>query len=186
MTLKKKILAFLSSEEPKEEVVQLAEAKLADGVIIVSDDFADGAAVFIKSEEDGEENVKLPVGEYSLEDGKQLVVSEEGIIESIGEAKQEDEPDADEPKEDEELAEEEKEEAEPQPEENVEELKAVIVELEAKIAELEAKQELAVEEPEAEPQVELSNEEPEAEPQPIVHVPADKAEKKPGFYFGKQ
>ncbi len=185
MTLKNKILAFLSSEEPKEEVVQLAEAKLADGVIIVSDDFAEGAAVFIKSEEDGEENVKLPVGEYSLEDGKQLVVSEEGIIESIGEAKEEVEADADEPKEDEELAEEE-EVGEPQPEEeSVEELKAVIVELEAKIAELEAKQELAVEEV-IEEDVQLSSEEPEAEPQPIVHVPADKAEKKPSFYFGKQ
>ena len=65
MNLKKRILAFLSSEEPK-VVVELAQEKLEDGTIIIADKMEEGEAIFIKSEEDGEENVKLPIGDMLL------------------------------------------------------------------------------------------------------------------------
>ena len=69
--------------ELSEEKVELAEMSLKNGTVLVSEEFAKGNAVFIKSE-DGE--MALPVGEYELEDGRTLFVVEEGIIDSIGEA----------------------------------------------------------------------------------------------------
>lgn len=69
--------------ELSEEKVELAEMSLKNGTLLVSEEFAKGNAVFIKSE-DGE--MALPVGEYELEDGRTLFVVEEGIIDSIGEA----------------------------------------------------------------------------------------------------
>ena len=85
MSLKSKILAFLSSEEPK--AIQLAEEKLENGTVLISDDFKEGMPIFIKSEEEDGENVKLPIGEYQMEDGKILNIEVEGEIASIGEAK---------------------------------------------------------------------------------------------------
>lgn len=69
--------------ELSEEKVELAEMSLKNGTVLVSEEFAKGNAVFIKSE-DGE--MALPIGEYELEDGRTLFVVEEGIIDSIGEA----------------------------------------------------------------------------------------------------
>ena len=69
--------------ELSEEKVELAEMSLKNGTVLVSEEFAKGNAIFIKSE-DGE--MALPVGEYELEDGRTLFVVEEGIIDSIGEA----------------------------------------------------------------------------------------------------
>jgi hypothetical protein len=186
--LKSRIMAFLSSEEPQQEVIELAKAKLEDGTSVESNSFADGEAVFISPLEEGDEPVALPVGEYKLEDGKVLVVKEEGIIDSIGEAESE------EPKEEEEVEAEkedkeevkeleDKEEVEDEPKEEsneVEELKAVIAALEAELAELRGKQELSTEEV-VEETVELSE-----EVQPIVHIPSTSEPKKSGFYFGKQ
>lgn len=85
MSLKNKILAFLSSEEPK---VLLSEtAKLENGTVLISDDFKEGMPIFIKSEDEDGENVKLPIGEYQMEDGRILIVEVEGEIASIAEAK---------------------------------------------------------------------------------------------------
>ena len=199
MNLKNRILAFLSSEEGTEEtVVNLAEEKLEDGTIIIADIFEAGASIFIKGEE---ENVKLPVGEYKLEGGSVLIVTEEGIIESYGEAEA-DEPKEDEPKEEaieQELAEEPMEEPqdesnEPEVDGQIQELIIVIASLEERIAKLEGGEELTTEEVVEElsaeevivEEVQLSNEESkEDEPEPIVHVPVDKTEKKSAFYFGK-
>jgi len=69
--------------ELSEEKVELAEISLKNGTLLVSEEFAKGNAVFIKSE-DGE--MALPVGEYELEDGRTLFVIEEGLIDSISEA----------------------------------------------------------------------------------------------------
>ena len=75
--------------------VELGEMKLENGTTIEADNFASGESVFIITED---EKVPLPVGDYNLEDGKILVVEEEGIISSIGEATE-----AEEEKEQEEL-----------------------------------------------------------------------------------
>tara|TARA_R110000803_G_scaffold6296_2_gene20418 strand:+ start:2187 stop:2786 length:600 start_codon:yes stop_codon:yes gene_type:complete len=86
MSLKNKILAFLSSEEPT-EVVKLSEEKLENGTVLVSDDFKEGNPIFIKSEDEDGEDVKLPIGEYQMEDGRVLTVSVEGEIASMEDGK---------------------------------------------------------------------------------------------------
>ena len=68
------------------EVVRLAQMKLEDGLTIVESDFEAGAEIMIVTE-DGK--VAMPVGDYTLEDGRMVVVKEEGLIEEIKEAKEE-------------------------------------------------------------------------------------------------
>lgn len=67
--------------------LNLTEAKLENGTILVAEEFNSGKSVFIKTED---EEVALPVGEYTLEDGKLLIVKEEGLIDSIVDAVEED------------------------------------------------------------------------------------------------
>ena len=62
------------------EEVKLEQAKLDNGTVIEADAFESGVEVFIVTED---EKVALPVGEYGLEDGKILVVAEEGVISEI-------------------------------------------------------------------------------------------------------
>ena len=59
------------------EKVNLAEMKLQNGTVIEAEKFEKGEAIFIKSDD---EKIALPVGEYVLEDGRLLVVEEEGLI----------------------------------------------------------------------------------------------------------
>ena len=70
------------------EEVKLEQAKLDNGTVIEADAFESGNEVFIVTED---EKVALPVGEYALEDGKILVVAEEGIISEIKDAEAEEE-----------------------------------------------------------------------------------------------
>ncbi len=70
------------------EEVKLEQAKLDNGTVIEADSFESGVEVFIVTED---EKVALPVGEYALEDGKILVVAEEGVISEIKEAEAEEE-----------------------------------------------------------------------------------------------
>mgnify|MGYP003666161324 CR=1 FL=1 len=60
--------------------VKLEEQKLENGTIIEADSFEKGKEIFIKTDD---EKVAMPVGEYILEDGKLLVVKEEGIIDDM-------------------------------------------------------------------------------------------------------
>jgi len=69
-----------------EEKIEMAEITLENGTILVAESFEAGKSVFIKTED---EQIALPVGEYKLEEGKVLVVSEEGLIDSIKEAAEE-------------------------------------------------------------------------------------------------
>tara|TARA_R110002012_G_scaffold123047_2_gene273296 strand:- start:2597 stop:3232 length:636 start_codon:yes stop_codon:yes gene_type:complete len=62
--------------------VNLAQLVLDNGTVIESESFAGGESVFIVTDD---ERVALPIGDYMIEDGRKLVVSEEGVIESIGE-----------------------------------------------------------------------------------------------------
>tara|TARA_Y100001938_G_C8056468_1_gene414654 strand:+ start:902 stop:1513 length:612 start_codon:yes stop_codon:yes gene_type:complete len=65
-------------EEVAEEVkVELAQAKLENGTLVESSSFKKGDEIFILTDD---EKVAMPVGEYVMEDGKLLVVEEEGII----------------------------------------------------------------------------------------------------------
>lgn len=72
--------------------VKLAQAKLDNGTVLEAEAFESGNEVFIVSDD---EKVAVPVGEYLMEDGQILVVSEEGLIGEIKseEAKEEEEED---------------------------------------------------------------------------------------------
>jgi len=83
-----KIKNVVGVELSEETAIQLEEMKLDNGTIIVAESFKAGESVFIKSED---EEIALPVGEYALEDGRKLMVKEEGLIDSIMEAEKEEE-----------------------------------------------------------------------------------------------
>jgi hypothetical protein len=84
----KGIVGVELAEEVVKETIQLEEMKLDNGTILVAESFEKGQSIFIKSEE---EEIALPVGEYALEDGRKLMVKEEGLIDSIAEAVEEEE-----------------------------------------------------------------------------------------------
>ena len=83
-----KIKTFLGEEtadivkdvEQSQEKVELATAKLENGTVLEAEAFEAGNEIFIVTED---EKVALPVGDYTMEDGKMLVVAEEGIIAEI-------------------------------------------------------------------------------------------------------
>ena len=107
------------------EEVKLEQAKLDNGTVIEADTFESGVEVFIVTED---EKVALPVGEYALEDGKLLVVTEEGIISEIKDAEAEEEA---EEVEEVEAKEEEKEEMGYATKEELAEVKSMIEEIKA-------------------------------------------------------
>lgn len=83
-TLLEKIKALLSNE------VKLEQMLMGDGVTkIEADMFEAGKEVFVVTED--EQKIAVPVGEYELEDGRILVIVEEGIISEIKEVKEEEE-----------------------------------------------------------------------------------------------
>ena len=57
--------------------IKLEEQKLDNGTRIEAESFEKGKEIFIISDD---ERVAMPVGEYMLEDGRLLVVEEEGMI----------------------------------------------------------------------------------------------------------
>tara|TARA_R110002074_G_scaffold220751_1_gene391331 strand:+ start:1381 stop:1986 length:606 start_codon:yes stop_codon:yes gene_type:complete len=60
--------------------VKLEDMKLENGTVITTEALEKGNEVFIVTDD---EKVAMPVGEYILEDGKLLVVEEEGIIADV-------------------------------------------------------------------------------------------------------
>ena len=60
---------------------EFAQMKLDNGAVIEAEEFAEGNALFIVTEDD---RVPMPIGEYTLEDGRMIVVAEEGVIASLG------------------------------------------------------------------------------------------------------
>ena len=183
--------------------VKLEQRKLEDGVTIVeADSFEPGEEIMIVTED--EQMIPLPVGDYKMEDGQILVVSEEGIIAEIKEAEEEEEVVEEEAKsEEKEYEEEEEEMAEAKPIKKtvesivketffaeIENLKKENAELKAKIQELssdkvteEPTNEAEVSEPVAEKEeVELSSDEPADKP--ISYNP-ENVQKKEKYVFGK-
>jgi hypothetical protein len=155
---------IVNDVEQSQEKVELATAKLENGTVLEAEAFEAGKEIFIITEDD---KVALPVGDYTMEDGKMLVVAEEGIIAEIKDLDEEAEVEAEEEKEEmgyvtkEELA------------EAVSEIKAMIEDMKK-----EEMSEEVVEEAEVELSEELPKEvkeelsEPAAEP--IAHNPEQK------------
>jgi hypothetical protein len=103
------------------EEVKLEQMKLENGTVLEAEAFEKDNEVFIVTED---EKVPVPSGEYSLEDGKILVV-EEGIISDIKEMEEEVEEEA--------TSEEEMKEEVYASKDEVSELKAIIEDLKAKL-----------------------------------------------------
>jgi hypothetical protein len=62
--------------------VKLEQMKLMDGVsILEAESFEAGSEVFIVTED--EQKIPVPIGEYELEDGRLLIVIEEGVISEV-------------------------------------------------------------------------------------------------------
>ena len=79
-----KIKTFLgeemSEETQTERALELAQLKLENGTVLEAEAFESGNEIFILTED---EKVAVPKGEYLMEDGRTLVVEEEGVIEEI-------------------------------------------------------------------------------------------------------
>ena len=68
--------------------VKFEQTKLDNGAVLEAEVFEAGAEIFVVADD---ERVAVPVGEYQTEDGKIIVVSEEGIIAEIKDAEAEEE-----------------------------------------------------------------------------------------------
>jgi hypothetical protein len=66
--------------------VKLEEMKLENGTVVSADSFEKGKEIFIVT---NDEKVAMPVGEYLLEDGRLVVVEEEGSIADVREVSDE-------------------------------------------------------------------------------------------------
>jgi hypothetical protein len=98
--------------------VKLEQMKLMDGVTVLEADmFEAGNEIFVVTED--EQKIPVPVGEYEMEDGRMLIVVEEGIISEVKE-KEEEEVEVEEPIEEEAKKEQEMETAKSNPKKVVE------------------------------------------------------------------
>lgn len=66
--------------------VKLEDMKLENGTVVSAESFEKGKEIFIVTDD---ERVAMPVGEYLLEDGRLVVVQEEGIIADVREVSDE-------------------------------------------------------------------------------------------------
>jgi hypothetical protein len=66
--------------------VKLEEQKLENGTRVEAESFEKGKEIFILTDD---EKVAMPVGEYMLEDGRLIVVAEEGMIDDVREVSDE-------------------------------------------------------------------------------------------------
>jgi hypothetical protein len=105
MEMLNQIKSVLGVELSTEEKINLEQMKLENGTVLEAESFESGQEVFILTDDD---KVALPIGEYEMEqDGKILVVVEDGIISEIKD-KEEEEVVEEEVVEEEELKEEDK------------------------------------------------------------------------------
>ena len=154
-----------------QDEVKLESMKLENGTVIEAEAFEPNQEVFIVTED---ERIALPIGEYEMEDGRILVVAEEGVIAEIGEAKEEEAPE-EAPAQEEEVEQAEEEKEEEMAYATKEELTAAMDELKGMIDEIKAMmspKEEEMSEEVVEEQVEMSTDEPAAKP--IKHNPETK------------
>ena len=169
--------------------VKLEEMKLENGTVVSAESFEKGSEIFIVTDD---EKVAMPVGEYILEDGKLLVVEEEGMIADMREVS--DEVPAKEEKDGKEITEdlEEEKEEKMMDEENYvtkdtfKEMEDKIQNLEDAIADLKDDK-VEAEEVVEEKEVEMTEEVKEelSAVKPIKHNPETKAPQKTKVQFGK-
>jgi len=166
------------------EEVKLEQQALENGTVLEADSFEADSEVFIVTED---ERVAVPVGEYQLEDGRILVVAEEGIISEVKEAGEEEVEEV-------EAEEEEKEEMAYATKEELAEVKEMIEEIKAM---LEPKEDLSSEDlgnliteelskhelSEVPQEVQEKLNEPAAEP--IMANPEADSTNKPSFKFAQ-
>jgi len=70
--------------------VKLEQMKLMDGVTVIeAESFEPEMEVFVVTEDD--QKIPLPVGEYEMEDGRILVIENEGIVKEVKEKMEEEE-----------------------------------------------------------------------------------------------
>jgi len=123
------------------EEVKLEQQALENGTVLEAEAFESGNEVFIVTED---EKVAVPVGEYQLEDGRILVVAEEGLISEIKTEEAEEEAPAEEVEASEDVElEEEKEEMGYATKEELAEVKSMLEEIKSM---LEPKEDLSAEE----------------------------------------
>ncbi len=122
------------------EEVKLEQQALENGTVLEAEAFEAGNEIFIVTED---EKVAVPVGEYELEDGKILVVAEEGLIAEIKEAGEEETPEEEVEATEDVVLEEEKEEMGYATKEELAEVKSMIEEIKAM---LEPKEDLSADE----------------------------------------
>tara|TARA_R110002124_G_scaffold125724_1_gene284994 strand:- start:131 stop:694 length:564 start_codon:yes stop_codon:yes gene_type:complete len=147
-----------------QDEIKLESMKLDNGTVIEAEAFEANQEVFIVTED---EKIALPVGEYTLEDGRMLVVAEEGVIAEVRDASEEapaEEAPAEDVVEEVEQAEEEMSYA------TKEELSAAVEEMKAMIEEIKAM--MSPKEEDMSEEVEMSSNEPAAKP--IKHSPDTK------------
>ena len=161
-----KIMELLNLQDE----VKLESMKLENGTTIEAEAFEANQEVFIVTED---EKIALPVGEYEMEDGRILVVAEEGVIAEMRDAGEEapEEAPAEEPAQEEATEEVEANEEEEMSYATKEELSAAVEEMKAMIEEIKAMMSPKEEEMAAE-EVDLSADEPAAKP--IKHSPDTK------------
>ena len=166
--------------------VKLMEMKLENGTIVSAEAFEKGNEIFIVTDD---EKVAMPVGEYILEDGKLLVVEEEGMIADMRDVSDE-APAKEEVEETEDLEEEEKKEMEEEAdvadwkgmEKRIQNLEDAIADL--KKDKVEAEEEVEMAEEVKEEIVEEVKEELSAV-KPIKHNPEAKTPQKKQVQFAK-
>ena len=159
-----KIMELLNLQDE----IKLESMKLDNGTVIEAEAFEANQEVFIVTEED--EKIALPIGEYTLEDGRILVVAEEGIIAEVREAEEEAPAQEEAP---EEVVEEVEQAEEEMSYATKEELSAAVEEMKAMIEEIKAMMSPKEEEMAEEvAEVDLSADEPATKP--IKHSPDTK------------
>lgn len=121
------------------EEVKLEQQKLENGTVLEAEAFESGNEIFIVTDD---EKVAVPVGEYELEDGRILVIAEEGLISEIKEAAAEEEAPAEEVEASEDVELEEKEEMGYATKEELAEVKKMVEEIKQM---LEPKEEMSAE-----------------------------------------
>lgn len=172
------------------EEVKLEQQTLENGTVLEAEAFEAGNEIFIVTED---EKVAVPVGEYEMEDGRILVVAEEGLIAEIKTGEEEEVEEVEAKEDEEEMGYATKEEL-AEVKEMIEEIKAMLEPKEEMSEELSADDlgNLMTEELAKHDKVELSEvpeevqeelNKPSAEP--IVANPEANTKNNEGYQFGK-
>lgn len=156
--------------------VKLEEMKLENGTVISAEAFEKGKEVFIVTDD---EKIAMPVGEYILEDGRLVVVEEEGIIADVREVSDEVPAKEEEVEETEDLEEEVKDEMSYATKEELAEVKTMVEEIKAMLEPKEEMSEEVKEEVVEEVKEELSA------VKPIKHNPEASTPQKKQVQFAK-